>query len=172
MRGAVLENREPRPDRPAPHGRPWSTHGMDAKHPMHLGDPALDEDHARLRELIEDMLQSTSATSVATLDAVHAHAQRHFAEEDVDLRTMRGGNASCHIDEHAAVLKSLVEVREVLLGESSSEGDKALLLQRLARQLLSWLPEHVQEMDRAVAMERTKARFGGVAIRMPGRGVR
>lgn len=143
---------------------------MDPKHHLHLGDPALDDDHLRFRELAEDLLQASAATSVASLDALHAHAQRHFAAEDVDLRTMRGGNASCHIDEHAAVLKSLVEVRDVLTGEDTSAEAKALLVRRLASQLLGWLPEHVEQMDAAVAMHRANTRFGGTPIRMPQRG--
>jgi hemerythrin len=70
------------------------------------------------------------------------------------------------------VLKSLDEVREVLLGGEVGAEAKALLVQRLATQLLEWLPHHVQEMDAGVATHRARQRFGGAPIKMARREVR
>jgi predicted AAA+ superfamily ATPase len=50
---------------------------------------------------------------LASLDALQAHASEHFALEDQELRQMRDGNAE-HLDEHAAVLKSMDEVRGIV----------------------------------------------------------
>lgn len=139
-----------------------------------LGDAALDRDHRRLHELIVQLLEAPPAGAVAALDALRAHAAQHFQVEDVDLRAMgSGNNASCHLDEHAAVLTSLDEVREVLTGDQVAAAAKHRLVERLASQLLDWLPEHVREMDAGVAIHRVKQRTGGAPVqisrRPPGR---
>lgn len=140
---------------------------------LNLGDAALDRDHRRLHELILHLLEAPPAGAVAALDALRAHAQQHFQVEDVDLRIIKDGNASCHIDEHAAVLKSLDEVRDVLTGDQIAAGAKERLVRRLATQLLGWLPEHVREMDAGVATHRVRQRTGGAPVqitrRPPGR---
>ena len=70
-----------------------------------------------------------------------------------------GANAACHLDEHAAVLRSFGEVREILAGEG-----RPGLGQHLAGELLRWLPEHVHAMDAGVAASRSKQRFGGAPL--------
>lgn len=137
---------------------------MNPSSSLQLGDGALDQDHARLHELIEQLLHASSATVLATLDELRVHARGHFSVEDADLRVMNDGNAKCHIDEHGSVQKSLDEVRDVLIGDEADAKGKALLVQRLALQLLGWLPEHVHGMDAGVATHRSKQRFGGAPV--------
>ena len=133
--------------------------------PMHLGDAELDDDHDRFHTLVEHLQLSVSrAAQLASVDALRLHAGAHFATEDAQLRAMGGGNAQCHLDEHAAVLKSLDDVRRVLLGDGHSVQTKQTLVQRLGEQLADWLPYHVQEMDAAVATARARARFGGAPV--------
>lgn len=79
-----------------------------------LGDPGLDDDHRELERLIDAVAGAPADALLAAFDAMHAHASQHFATEDEELREMKDGNASCHLDEHAAVLKSFGEVREVI----------------------------------------------------------
>ena len=134
--------------------------------PLHLGDAELDEQHARLEALIVQLVQAPADRRVPALDELRAHAAEHFGAEDISLVAMADGNAKCHIDEHASVLKSLDEVREVLVGEQMAADAKASLVRRLADQLLHWLPEHVQAMDAGVATHRSKQRFGGAPIKL------
>jgi hemerythrin len=131
---------------------------------LKLGDPALDQDHAKLHDLIEQLLAAPSSSVVADLDALRVHARQHFSVEDGDLVAMNDGNAKCHMDDHAAVLKSLDEVRDVLTGEEVDAVGKAMLVQRLGAHLLDWLPGHVHEMDAGVATHRSKQRFGGAPV--------
>jgi hemerythrin len=131
-----------------------------------LGDSALDEDHARLEQLIVQLRDAPPEQAVAALDALRAHADRHFSVEDLELRAMQDGNAKCHLDEHAAVLKSLDEVKGVLTQNEVAAEANASLVRRLAAQLLSWLPEHVHEMDAGVASHRSKQRFGGAPVKI------
>lgn len=136
-----------------------------------IGDEDLDREHATLFTLIERLLKADAAdTLLAHFDAMQDHAQRHFAAEDVDLRHMSAGNTECHLAEHAAVLKSLAEVRDVLLNAALQAPEKLALVRRLASQLIQWLPVHVQEMDGAVAKHRSHVRFGGATVQLVRRG--
>ena len=128
-----------------------------------LGDPTLDADHAKLADLVDRLAAAKGADVLASLDALQAHASEHFALEDQELRQMRDGNASCHLDEHAAVLKSMDEVRGIVAaGPDSTES--AHLVARLTAELRRWLLEHVTAMDAGVAHTRTRSRLGGAPV--------
>ena len=139
---------------------------MSAK--LDLGDAELDDDHARLEELARH-LRDVPSEIVRGIEALCDHAYLHFEMEDSVLRIMKDGNAQCHMDEHAAVLKSLDEVRQRLSHHGMTEDAKSLLARRLATQLLDWLPRHVHEMDASVASHRSKLRFGGSPVAFMGR---
>ncbi|HET8746233.1 MAG TPA: hemerythrin [Ramlibacter sp.] len=134
---------------------------------MELGDAALDAEHAQLQGHALRLLHAAAGEDgLAALQALQAHAREHFAAEDADLRRMEGGNARCHLDEHANVLRSFEEVGAVLARDVLDAEAKQRLVQRLALQLLDWLPEHVREMDAAVARQRFQARTGGAPVRI------
>ncbi len=134
--------------------------------PHTLGDAALDEDHSRLQTLIDELLAAPTGRMAAVLDELRVHARQHFAVEDEDLNILQDGNSQCHLDEHAAVLKSLDEVHAILVADDMPPEGKVSLVQRLANQLNFWLPEHVREMDTSVATFRLKRRFGGAPVKI------
>lgn len=129
-----------------------------------LGDPALDRDHLELLRLIQTLRDAPLTEAVPALDELRSHAAKHFEVEDADLRRLRDGNSKCHLDEHAAVLKSLGEVREILAAGERDLETRQSMLSRLVAELVRWLPEHVQQMDAAVASFRTKERLGGAPV--------
>lgn len=133
---------------------------------LKLGEETLDRDHEELHALITSLLGAPVDGMVTALDALRVHAAQHFASEDEHLRDMKDGNANCHLDEHANVLKSLDEVRDVLVGPAHPQETKQRLVQSLSVQLLDWLPHHVQEMDAGVATYRSKRRFGGAPVKV------
>ena len=135
-------------------------------HPLTLGDSVLDEDHLRLEDLVLQLRDAPLDEVSRRLEAVREHASRHFALEDIELRAMADGNAKCHLDEHAAVLNSLDEVMVVLTQVDVAAEKKALLINRLATELLVWLPGHVHVMDAGVASHRSKQRFGGAPVKI------
>ena len=100
---------------------------------------------------------------MSVADACHTH----FGFEDDHLRHVGDANATCHLDEHAAVLRSLDEVGAVLARPEPAPRD---LTRRLATELLRWLPEHVQVMDAGIATARTRERFGGGPVQITRRG--
>jgi hemerythrin-like metal-binding protein len=131
-----------------------------------LDDRMLDDDHEELERLVTAFSDDGLARAKETLDALRAHAGRHFAAEDADLRRMKGGNAECHVDEHAAVLASLREVRQLLDDPARDPAANERMLSSLAAELKRWLPAHVGEMDRALADFRFRERTGGGSIRI------
>lgn len=133
---------------------------------LSLGDEALDDDHTRLQTLIAELLAAPAGRAAAVLDELRIHARDHFAVEDVDLKIIQDGNSQCHLDEHAALLKSLDEVHAILVADEMPADRKASLVRRLANQLDDWLPEHVREMDTSVATFRLKRRFGGAPVKI------
>jgi hemerythrin-like metal-binding protein len=136
-----------------------------------LGDPKLDSDHNELSRLIEQLATAPPERAVEALRALQRHATEHFTMEDQDLRDMKDGNASCHIDEHAAVLNSLEEVCVHVAPDPASDRSQDMLV-RLVAELRRWLPVHVLEMDAAVASSRTKKRLGGAPIVLNLKGLR
>ena len=118
-----------------------------------LGFAAMDNDH---REFVAALhtLQAAGADSVATcLDAFTAQARRHFAAEDAWMTETAFPPRQCHIDEHAAVLKSLDEVRAlVALGRVGH-------VPSLAAALADWFPRHAQHLDSALATWLCKQRW-------------
>ncbi|MEO5671441.1 MAG: hemerythrin domain-containing protein [Ramlibacter sp.] len=136
---------------------------------LNLGDAELDADHTRLETLIGQLSDAPTEVVTLAMEALREHAYRHFEMEDSVLRTTGEGNALCHIEEHAAVLKSLDEVRHRLSEDGMTNEAKSLLVRRLAAHLLDWLPRHVQEMDASIASHRSRQRFGGSPVAFVGR---
>jgi hemerythrin len=134
--------------------------------PLVLGDSMLDRDHAELSRLVQALLTASGGAAVAALDALRVEAGEHFDREDADLRRLGGNNAACHLDEHAAVLLSLDEVRAILCGAATPPEMAQRLIASLALELQRWLPEHVSEMDAGLAAVRSRSRFGGVPLRL------
>jgi hemerythrin len=131
-----------------------------------LGDPMLDRDHADLFFRVRVLLETCGDEAIAALAAVRSEARDHFEREDAELRRLGGNNAACHLDEHAAVLKSLDEV-DAILRDSATPADMAQrLVASLTLELLRWLPEHVREMDVGLAAVRSQSRFGGAPLRI------
>jgi hemerythrin len=130
---------------------------------LELGDPSLDTEHRELDALITRLADAAAERMLGCLDALTAHATEHFAAEDRDLREMKDGNANCHLDEHAAVLKSLCEVRGLVEADPTSEGSGRLVAS-LAGELRRWLPEHVLAMDAGIANRRFRRRLGGLPV--------
>lgn len=132
--------------------------------PIALGDAQLDHDHSELLRLSRALLDAPCHEALVALENLYAATRDHFALEDADLRRLGGNNASCHLDEHALVLKSLNEVLALLRDPATSQAKSNQLISSLSMELLRWLPEHIREMDSGLASERSKSRFGGVPV--------
>jgi hemerythrin len=132
-----------------------------------LGFTPMDTVHREFYDVVNALLNCTEDTVRQAISDFEAHALEHFAEEDRWMKETAFPPRDCHLDEHAAVLKSTVEVREAIhRGEAGVE-----LAQNLAEHLLDWFPGHADYLDAALAAWMCKQSFGGkpVVLRRPNR---
>jgi hemerythrin len=125
-----------------------------------LGHAAMDHTHREFVERVAAMLEARDDELSAALEAFGVHAKAHFAEEDRQMAETAYGSAGCHVDEHAAVLKSFGEVREVL-----AAGRKDVV-RSFARALADWFPEHARVMDQGLALWLVQRQLGGAPVKI------
>ncbi|NGY04365.1 bacteriohemerythrin [Solimonas terrae] len=127
-----------------------------------LGYERMDDTHRDFVEKVDALLGAGDTELAARLDAFIAHAEAHFDEEKEWMQSTGFPAADCHIDEHAAVMKSVLEVRELL---SASPGTRAFDATRsLARALVDWFPGHATYLDSALSAWMCKRVYGGKPV--------
>ncbi len=124
-----------------------------------LGFDPMDQVHEEFVGLVARMQVAEAAELPALLDAFAVHAQAHFQAEDNWMRETEFPARECHIDEHAAVLKSVHEVRELL-----AQGDGVAVCRELVNELARWFPGHADHLDSALAHWMCKKRLGGKPV--------
>lgn len=125
-----------------------------------LGYQPMDLVHEEFYDVALGLIGCTDETAAAALKAFAEHAQSHFDQEDEWMLSTGFPPRDCHIDEHAAVLKSVHEVSEMLAQGRAG----APLVQSLGRQLFSWFPGHADYLDSALAAWMTKKTMGGKPV--------
>ena len=123
-----------------------------------LGYGPMDDTHREFVEIVDRLLACPDEEFAAHLDAFAAHAESHFAEEDDWMRRTDFPPKDCHIDEHAAVLRSVQQVREVVKQGDIAEG------RRLAAALADWFPGHAFHLDSALSHWLVKRAYGGKPV--------
>ena len=128
-----------------------------------VGYAPMDHEHALFAQLIDALQQAPDADLAPALEALAAHADRHFADENTAMAETGFPARACHADEHAAVLRSVHGVQRRL-----EQGDVAVV-RRLCTELQSWFPAQVQHLDSSLAHWICKLRLGGkpVVLRRP-----
>jgi len=122
------------------------------------GYAPMDDVHREFLDCVGALVVCDEAGLGAALQAFSVHAAAHFGEEDRLMAAAAYPSAGCHIDEHAAVLKSLREVEQAL-----AEGDHAVV-RRFASELARWFPEHAAAMDHGLARWIVQQRLGGAPV--------
>lgn len=125
-----------------------------------LGYQPMDAVHEEFYEVALGLIACTEETAAAALKAFAEHAQSHFDQEDEWMRTTNFPPRDCHLDEHAAVLKSVHEVTALL--DSGKAG--APLVRDLGHELFAWFPGHADYLDSALAAWMTKKSMGGKPV--------
>jgi hemerythrin len=126
----------------------------------------MDTIHAEFDELVRTSLASSDADFHANLLPLIAHLQSHFGAEDQWMRETGFPPGDCHMDEHAAVLKSAAEVEPLVAAGQVAIGRS--FVEELAR----WFPGHADYLDSALAAWMCKRQYGGKPVvlqRRPGR---
>jgi len=120
-----------------------------------LGFDQIDTIHREFVEVVAALLHCADNEFLAVLDKFIEHATSHFGDEDAMMIDTGFPPKDCHIDEHAAVMASAVQVRErVLAGDIAIGRD-------FAAELARWFPMHAAHLDSALAHWMFKRQHGG-----------
>ncbi|MFM1991822.1 MAG: hypothetical protein RJA99_4779 [Pseudomonadota bacterium] len=123
-----------------------------------LGHEPMDATHREFVELVAAIRRAPDDALVGLLEAFEVHARRHFGEEDRWMRETDFPPRDCHIDEHAAVLRSIEDVLAVARAGEVHE------VRRLADALAGWFPGHADWLDSALAHWLCKRAYGGKPV--------
>jgi hemerythrin-like metal-binding protein len=123
-----------------------------------LGFDPMDDVHEEFVEIVGAMQRAKDEELAGLLESFTVHAQAHFDAENAWMVETDFPARECHIDEHAAVMRSVHQVRERL-----AQGDYAVA-RRLADELASWFPGHADYLDSALAHWMCKRRLGGKPV--------
>jgi hemerythrin len=123
-----------------------------------LGYAEMDAEHRDFVVCVQALQQAEPAQVPERLQAFADHARRHFAAEDTWMRDTGFPARDCHIDEHAAVLKSVDDVQALV-----AQGNTAIV-RSLADELARWFPGHADYLDSALATWMAKRRWNAQPV--------
>ncbi len=123
-----------------------------------LGFAPMDAVHEEFVSCVAALQQAQDQQLPDLMDRLIEHAHAHFGEEDRWMQHTQFPARECHINEHAAVMKSLMDVQAML-----AQGDTAVC-RRLADELARWFPGHADYLDAALAHWMCKQRMGGKPV--------
>jgi hemerythrin len=130
-----------------------------------LGFALMDEVHKEFIQFAGRLLKAPQAELSVALDEMAVHLDRHFGLEDKWMRETEFPPRDCHIDEHAAVMKSVREVQALLASADENGSEQAHFTARsLAVALQDWFPGHATHLDSALSHWMCKQRHGGKPV--------
>jgi hemerythrin len=118
----------------------------------------MDDTHRQFVDALDALLASDDAQLAARLEAFQRHANAHFSEENEWMESTDFPPKQCHVDEHAAVMKSVSRVLDAVRQGDVAEG------RRLAAALADWFPGHAFHLDSALAHWMVKRAYGGKPV--------
>jgi len=110
-----------------------------------VGHKQMDDEHQAFFHLIDELLIAPDQSIAPCLEEVIAHATHHFLQEDEWMCNLDFPARQCHMDEHAAVLRSAAGVRLRVHAGDHQAG------RLFSQELSAWFPPHVQHLDSALA---------------------
>lgn len=127
-----------------------------------LGYERMDDTHRDFVEKVNALLLADDSALLDRLDDFIAHADAHFGEEMEWMASTGFPAAGCHNDEHAAVMKSVHEVRALLASAPDQRARDAT--RSLAKALVDWFPGHATYLDSALSAWMCKRVYGGKPV--------
>lgn len=131
--------------------------------PIVLGYGPMDHVHAEFDAAIAATLECADGDLLANLQRLATHLREHFHTEDRWMHETEFPARDCHIDEHAAVLRSADEVMPLVAAGDLRMG------RAFADELRRWFPGHADYLDSALAAWMCKRQYGGKPVVLQGR---
>ncbi len=128
-----------------------------------LGFGPMDTVHEEFVARVAAMLAAPDAELRERLDELAVHLQEHFGMEDRLMHETEFPPRDCHVDEHAAVMRSVREVQE-LLAAPGSDPQAISAARGLAVALQDWFPGHADYLDSALAHWLCNRSLGGKPV--------
>ncbi|GAB2897592.1 hypothetical protein GCM10027093_36860 [Paraburkholderia jirisanensis] len=125
-----------------------------------LGFTPMDNVHEEFYEVALRLVSCSETSALAAIHEFERHAISHFEQEDEWMRATKFPPRDCHIEEHAAVLRSVGEVKAEL--EAGRAG--ASMVRDFGMHLFGWFPGHADYLDSALAAWMTKQTMGGMPV--------
>jgi len=125
------------------------------REPIVLGYGPMDAVHMEFETLVAAPLKCVDSALQAHLARLIVHLREHFEAEDRWMRETDFPARDCHIEEHAAVLRSADEVMPLV-----AVGD-TVVSRAFVAELQRWFPGHADYLDSALAAWMCKRRHGG-----------
>ncbi len=110
-----------------------------------LGDARIDATHREFVDLLNAVGDATDDTMLAAIDALIAHTEEHFGQEQRWMAATDFPPTHCHLDEHEGVLNAIRETRGYVVEGKFKVGKV------LAQELGNWFRSHAATMDTMLA---------------------
>lgn len=123
-----------------------------------LGYAPMDAVHEEFVNLLARLQVAADTDILLVFRELAQHTRAHFDLENQWMLSTEFPARECHMDEHAAVIRSIEDVLELL-----EEGDFQVC-RRLGSALTTWFPNHADYLDSALAHWMCKSRLGGKPI--------
>jgi hemerythrin len=124
-----------------------------------LGYAPMDATHREFVACVAALQCADDDALLERLAAFERHAMTHFADEAEWMAKTAFPAQDCHLDEHAAVLASVREVRQIL-----EQGGRLAVARELAQALADWFPGHADYMDAALSHWLSQRAHGGAPV--------
>jgi hemerythrin-like metal-binding protein len=118
----------------------------------------MDAVHGEFEALVAKARDCADPDFQADLERLAAHLREHFEAEDRWMRETCFPARECHIDEHAAVLRSVDEVMPAVAFGNTDLG------RAFVAELQRWFPAHADYLDSALAAWMCKRQYGGKPV--------
>lgn len=125
-----------------------------------MGYGAMDATHHEFVDCVAALQTASDADVSARLDDFARHAVAHFEQEKQWMESTAFPATDCHVEEHAAVLASVLEVQVIL----QDGAGRQQVVRDLAKALADWFPGHADYMDASLSHWMSQRSHGGVPV--------
>lgn len=113
---------------------------------LNLAMPFMDQTHIEFVDLLAAVQTARDDALVSRWQDLIDHTEAHFGQEDRWMADTGFAPGSCHMTQHAVVLKVLRE------GLALGQQGQLPPIRQMAHELTIWFPQHAQTMDAGLAL--------------------